>query len=163
MSLAIVAAQLLAELAQRPTLAGVSITAGGPVTQADLQNDNGSYEAIWIASATSESIEPPVMGVPVWLDERYTIDLVIQVLKVREDADTTMEALTRAEVFLHDIIAWLCADPSMGIAQTADIPFIEVLPSGWDSSFGFIDEKRPDEHGAGYVLHLDVHARLTLT
>lgn len=161
MSLATVQQALLTVLQARPGLAGVPFTDSGPTSAEDLQNASGSYEAIWIGQAESTSVEPPFLGTPVTLDERYDIDLIVQVLKINEDADSQLAANVRADELLHEIIGCLCADPTAGITDTATLTIFEVLPVSWQHIGGWLGAG--DQNASRYVLKVAVWVRLTLT
>jgi hypothetical protein len=160
-SLAIVQQAILYVLQARPGLAGVPVTDAGPVSAEDLQNASGAFEAIWIDDARSDGIMPPVMGVPVWLTESYIVDLVIQVLAMNEGASSQLEANVRCDALLHEIIGALCADPTLGVASTASINYVEALPMSWEHIGGWLGGG--DQRGSRYVLGIAVEVRLTLT
>lgn len=161
MSLAVVQQALLDVLGARPGLVGVPFTASGPTSAEDLQNESGSYEAIWIGQANSTSVDPPFLGTPVTLDERYDIDLIVQVLKINDDAGSQLEANVRADDILHEIIGCLSADPTAGIANTSTLTIFEVLPVSWQHVGGWLGAG--DQNASRYVLKVAVWVRLTLT
>lgn len=161
MSLAVVQQAILDTLQARTGLAGVPVSDAGPGPTGNLQNSDGRYEAIWIDQARAESIEPPVMGVPVWLTETYTVDLVIQVLKIGEDAASQLDANVRCDELLHEVIGACCTDPTLGVTLTDSLRVVEVLPESWEHVGGWLGSG--DQRGSRYVLRLGVYCRLVLT
>jgi hypothetical protein len=161
-SLAAVCEALVDVLEARSALAGVPVTIGGPANAEDLESSTGKYEAIWIGDARAESVAPPVMGVPLWLDERYTVDVIVQVLKLHDSADTQQAAMDRCDALFHQIVGALSTDPTLAMTFDSSLRFVEAVPESWEATFGHLPNT-VDAHGARYVLRVGVHARLTLT
>lgn len=160
-SLATAKSRLEAVLEARAGLAGVPVTDGGPVSARDLQNDSGAYEAIWFGDSRTVQIEVPHTGLPVELDETYELDVVIQVLKRAEAADTQAAATARSVALLGEVIGALAADPSLGYTPTVALPILEALPQTWEHKGGWLG--KGDEHGSRFVLKVRIFSRLHIT
>lgn len=160
MSLAVVKQAVLDVLTARPGLAGIPVSADLPRDTTQIQADDGRYESITIGAARADSVEPPVLGTPVWLDEQYTLDLVVQVLKRNEDAGSQLEADTRLDEIRYEVFGAFQNAPDLGIAATSDLQVMWVLPSGWEHTPGWLGA---DQNGSAMVIQLAVRTRLTLT
>lgn len=147
-------------LTARAGLLGIPVTTDPPTSGTALQTTTGAYEGVWVGDAVAE-LSPPHQGTPVVLDERYTLDVVVQVLKAGEGADTQLAADTRAAALLGEVIGALCADPELDIAAAGGVTVLDILPESWEHNTGWLGSG--DQHGSSFVLKVGVHARLNLT
>lgn len=155
-SLPVALTQLVAVVAARPGMAGIVVSADPPVNLADLQAESGAYEAVHIDGATSELL-PPVIGVPVWLDENYLLDVVVQVLAV----DTQLAVTTRAAAILGEVVGAMAADPQLGATLTTEMPIFEALPQSWEQVPYWSGSG--DGHACVFRLQVAVYSRIIIT
>lgn len=152
-----VKAAIITVLQARPGLAGVPVTDDGKVRATSLQNEiDGRLESMYVGDARTSSLQPAFTGVPVELEEEYTIDVVIQSLG---DLQAVVDA--RADDLLGEAICAFVTNPLMSVDDTADYFVIEALPAGWENKTGWMNTG--DAHGCRYDLHIAVKARLTLS
>lgn len=160
-SLAVVQAALIIELGDRDGLEGVPLGDAGPVSAEDLQNEDGTYEAMWLGGANVVDLQIPFTGVPITYDEVYDQDLVIQVLKIGEDADTQSAATARSVALLGEVVGTVAADPSLGITPTAAMPIVEVVIDRWEHTGGWLGSG--DQYGSRFVVKVRVSARIAIS
>lgn len=148
-------AGLLAKLKARPGLAGVKVGYQPPEAKADLKGDT-AYDAVWFGPANG-SDDVFALGTPLHLDEAYTVEVVIQVMRPRSGG-TQQVADARAAAILGEVLGTVASDPTCGVTG---FDRCEVVELGWKHVVGRL-ETHPG-HGSRFDVKLGVRARLTLT
>lgn len=155
-----VEAAIVTVLSARPNMVGVPVTLTGPNRAEDIQNDSGAFEAVWIGGARTVGLSPPVLGIPVWYDELLEIDVVFQVLKINDDADTQLAADQRVNVFWRELLGAVSADPQLGIVDADGLQIFSIEASDLEWVGGSLGA---DQNASRAVAKLRVHARIELT
>lgn len=156
-----VAKQALVTLLDARIGTSCNVTYEPPRSEEELKGVTGEFEAVWVGDVASNNVASEVMvGTPLWVDEDYTIQLVIQVLK--PDSDGT-QALTdtRAAALLGELVGAICADPKLGIADTAKLVMFQVDALSWDMKSGFLPSQ--EGHGCRFDVQVRCTARLKLS
>jgi len=130
-----------------------------PMSPEDMNGADGSRLAAWWVDEAEATIELMVAtGGPHWFDENATVTLRLQALG--KDTDDTQEAVDiRATEALGKAIAILATDPTVGIADTAQVQMFDAVPTGWTYRGGILGSNL---RAASYDLDIQVHARLKL-
>lgn len=160
-SLPLTKAATVAGLSARDGLQGVPVSDDGPTRLEDLQAEDGAYEAIWLLTDPSATLAVPVSGIPVTLDESYTLQVVIQVLALQGDDTSQAAADLRAAELLGEVLGFFAADPSLGIDPPDELVVFEAIPSKWAADGGWLEQG--DQHGARFIVDVAVDARLQLS
>lgn len=130
-------------LAARPGMSGVQLSYGYP------GNDYVQRESVWFEGAEVVNSEFPVMKAGTKkVDETYTLDVVVQVLKTQgEDQEA---ADLRAVALLAELQQALAENPQL----TPEIQWAEM--AGWEHATGELNTG----HGSRFNVTLRVRARL---
>lgn len=144
-------------LSNRPGLSAVAVGYEAPRFREDVMHSTGSGESIYLDQAEG-SYQNVVMGAPgLWLEEVYSVALVIQVLTVDSDKGQAFADL-RVDELLWEVLDEMSADPTFGIT-TDDDRFVYVQVTRGDFT-RFTGQLSPSGNGARVELALDVEARI---
>lgn len=130
-----------------------------PLTDEDVNAEDGSRQVAWFDGEAENVSDVKLMkAMPCWIEESYTVTLVLQALG--SDTDDTQDLMEQAATgMLGEAIAVLADDPSLGIATDSDVQMFTALPTAWKFTSGVVP---PNLRGARYDLVIEVKARLTL-
>lgn len=147
-------------LSARSGLSDVTVLAWPPLEASELKGPDGSGKAIWIADTPDGEYENVVMGAPdLWLDETYTLTLVLQALPNDTD-DTQLITDQRVDEMLYEVLQESAQDTAWGLQTGDDQPFVfvEATRGAFQRFVGPIPNgaTRPSR----CQLSLDVHARI---
>lgn len=161
-TIATVKKALVDTIATRVDATNVVISYNAPRKATDLRNDVGDYEAIWLGDADGDENVPVFHSTPLWWDETYEFDVLIQVLRRGSEAEQS-EADERACELLGIVLGALAQDPTLGAAMTpipSDFRRLEVVPARWRHVTGRLD---PNGFGSRFELRLSVEGRVAIT
>lgn len=147
---------LVASLQDRPRLAEVKVSHQSPVIAKDLKSLT-AHDAIWLGDGSGSLSVDVVQGLPISLDERYTLEVLIQSLRFK---GTQASADVSAVAMLGEVFGTISNDPTLGLDPE---PFLrcQVLPTSWEHFTGRL-EGVPG-HGSSFLVRLEVNARLALS
>jgi len=154
-TVAVFKAALLDNLQARPGLNGVKTGYQAPETKTDLAQD-AALAAVWFGDADGTD-DVVALGTPLWLDETYTVEVIVQVLRPRTDG--SQQAVdAQAAAILGEVLGTVCTNPTLGITA---FPRCEIVGLGWKHATGRLGTQ--PGHGSRFEVRLQVEARLTLT
>jgi hypothetical protein len=145
------------KLKARPALSAVAVNYRAPEKATEVQGESGSREAIFLDDAEGEHDNVVFGGLPLRLEETYSLKLVIQVLR-KGDSSEQQDADRRVDELLYEVLHELASDPTFGIDDDA-FDYLQVTYSDWKRTTGFLDTS--GGHAAGCELDLQVEARLS--
>lgn len=158
-----VADLIVTALQARPGLGDVKVLREYPADPADLKNDEGEWDAIWVGREGTQDIsdiEPAAVfiGDHLTFDETYTLWLTIQCL--RNDSDGTQKVATdRANDMYGEVLGAHASDPAFGFVDTDE--FSTLHPKGVTSLHrtGRLDAG----HAAGFEVGFRLKCRIHLS
>lgn len=128
-------------LTARPGMSGVQVSYAFP--EDDLQ-----AESLWFEDAVTSNEIPVMKAGTKKVDEEYTLDAVIQVLKQQGESQETADL--RAAALLAELQQALAENPQI----TPEIQWVEM--AGWEHTPGKLNAG----HGSRFNVTLRVRARL---
>lgn len=141
-------------LSDRGGLAEVSVSYQAPVAGEDVTGPTGAADAIWLHDADGEYDNVVICGLPLRLEERY--DLVLVVQSLQPDSLGTQEvADTRVDEMLFEVLDALATDPTFGVD---DFDYLQVTRGRFRRVTGFLPTG--SGHGARAELRLEVECRI---
>lgn len=148
------------QLKARSALSAVSVSYQAPLQAKDVLDASGSGTAIWLEDSEGAHENVVICSLPLQLEERYALGLIIQV--VFDSSDGTQEAADeRCDELLYEVLAELANDPTFGLSTGDPYNYLHVTRSTWRRGGGFLPSGAG--HGAWIRLLLDVEARIHFT
>lgn len=162
-SYSVVKAAVVAALKARPALSQVAVSYQAPVQATDAQGPAGGHEAIWLDDAEGDQNNVIIKGLPLTLDESYTLRLVVQVL-ARSSEGTQQVADARVDDLLGEIVHAFASNPTFGVEPAdagagATFDHLQITRAGFRRVTGFLQGS--SGHGARAELDLQVEARIS--
>lgn len=146
-------AAIVTKLTARLGLAGVVIHYQAPEKASDVGGESG--DAIWLDNASGEYENVVICGLPLRLEELYTIRLVIQSLRP-STAGTQQVADARVDAMLFEVLQELAADPTFGVTA---FNYFHITRGSFTRVTGLLPTGAG--HGARCELDLSVECRHT--
>lgn len=143
-----------AKLAARSGLSAVKVSYQAPMQAADTTGATGLQDAIWLDDATGDYENTVICGLPLRIDENYTIKVVAQSLKASKDG-TQKAADIRVDELLYEVMAELATDPTFGVTA---FNHFQISHGGFRRITGVLPQGAG--HGARCELDLNVEARI---
>jgi hypothetical protein len=148
-------AAIVDRLRARPALSAVTVSYRAPETASEVQGESGSRELIHLDDAEGDHSNVILGGLPLVLDESYSLKLVVQVLRPTGEQ---LEADERVDELLFEVLSELANDPTFGV-DAPEFEHVQVTYSSFIRTTGFL--QNASGHAAGAELELAVEARLS--
>lgn len=152
-----VKAAIVASLAERPGLATVNVSYSAPRQREDVQDSTGSGDTIFLDEAEG-SYENLVFGGPgLWLDEAYSLNLVIQSLQAdSESAQADVDR--RVDEMVWEVLDEMAVNATFGCdIDAAGLVHLIIARGNFRRVTGPLS---PSGYGARLELTLSVDARI---
>jgi hypothetical protein len=149
-------AAIVDRLRARPGLSAVTVSYRAPLTTSEVQGESGSRELIHLDDAEDGDHSNVIFGgLPLVLDESYSLLLKVQVLRPGEEQRVADE---RVDELLFEVLSELANDPTFGV-DAPEFEHVQVTYSSFTRTTGFL--QNASGHAAGAELELAVEARLS--
>lgn len=148
-----VKAAIASRLAARGGLSAVSVSYQAPKDAYNVAGPTGVQDAIWLDGADGDYDNVVVCGLPLRLEERYDLLLVVQSLRAHS-LGTQQSADTRVDELLFEVLDELATDPTFGVTG---FDYLQVTRGRFRRWTGFLPNGAG--HGAGAELRLEVECR----
>lgn len=152
-------AAIVERLQARSALSAVSVLYRPPERADEVAGESGVNESIWLDEAAGDHTNVVFGGLPLCLDESYSLALVIQVLRPTSDGEQQV-ADERVDELLYEVLSELAHDPSFGV-DAPEFDLVQVTYSSFTRTGGFLQSG--SGHAAGAELELAVQARINFT
>ena len=150
-------AAIVSTLSERPGLSTVNVGYAAPRQREDVADSTGSGDAIYLDEAEGE-FGNSVFGAPgLWLDENYTLNLVIQSLQSDSDI-TQLDVDRRVDEMVWEVLDEMSNDAKFGVDVTGN-DFVHMIVSrgGFRRVTGPLS---PSGYGARLEFAINVEARI---
>lgn len=144
-------AAIVTKLTARGGLSGVSIKYQAPEKTADVGGESG--DAIWVDDAEGDYENVVICGLPLRLEEVYSLKLVIQSLRP-STTGTQQVADARVDALLFEVLTELATDPTFGVTA---FNYFQITRGAFTRTTGFLPTGAG--HGSRCELDLNVECR----
>lgn len=148
-------AAIVSRLETRGGLSEVTVRYQAPVVASDMGGASG--DAIWLDAAEGDYENVVICGLPLRLEEIYSLTLVVQSLRPTTDG-TQQAADERVDEVLYEILAELANDPTFGVTA---FNYFQITRGSFRRITGFLPSGAG--HGARCELDLNVECRHTFS
>lgn len=144
-------AAIVSKLDARSGLDGVNVLYQAPEQASDVGGESG--DAIWLDDAEGDYDNVVICGLPLRLEELYTLKLVAQSLRPSRDG-TQLVADQRVDALLYEILDELATDPTFGITS---FNYFQITRGAFTRVTGVLPNGAG--HGSRAELQLNVECR----